>query len=347
MKLYGNELSRRDVETLAGKLDQVGGLRRMKLSGGPEDGVDVVEVRTGTGLRYHVLASRCLDISLCEFAGAPVSWQSPAGDVHPAYYDDRGAGWLRTAAGGLLMTCGLTQVGSPCIDEGAELGVHGRAHHTPAREVAAEGRWCEDDYEMRIAGVVEEAAIFGERLRLEREITSRLGSGEIAIRDTVRNCGHAETPLMVLYHFNFGWPLLSEATELSFPSGRVVPREDSTPLDGYDRWPAPEPGCAERVYYHEEIATGADGFATATIRNPSFPAAGGDTPLTVRLSWKADTLPELVQWRMPGAGEHVLGIEPANCRVGGRAAERERGALQHLEPGESREFELRLDTTAE
>jgi len=347
MKLYGRDLSRRDVESLAGRLEQIGGLRRMRLSGGPEDGVDVVEVRAGTGLRYHVLASRCLDISLCEYAGTPLSWQSPAGDVHPAYYDDRGAGWLRTAAGGLVMTCGLTQVGSPCVDGGAELGVHGRAHHTPAREVAAEGHWQGDEYEMRVAGAVEESVMFGERLRLEREITSRLGSGSITIRDTVNNWGHQTSPLMILYHFNFGWPLLSEATELSLPSGKVVPREESTPLEGYDSWQAPEPGFAERVYYHEDIETGSDGFAAATIRNPNFPAAGGETPLTVRLSWKTDTLPELVQWKMPGAGEHVLGIEPSNCRVGGRASERERGALQYIEPGESRDFELRIEVVPE
>jgi hypothetical protein len=45
---------------------------------------------------------------------------------------------------------------------------------------------------------------------------------------------------------------------------------------------------------------------------------------------------------MPGAGVHVLGIEPANCLVEGRAVERERGTLVILEPGEQRTYELQL-----
>ena len=47
-----------------------------------------------------------------------------------------------------------------------------------------------------------------------------------------------------------------------------------------------------------------------------------------------------------GAGLHVLGIEPANCYVEGRAAERARGSLQYLEPGESRRYDLALDVSA-
>jgi len=65
--------------------------------------------------------------------------------------------------------------------------------------------------------------------------------------------------------------------------------------------------------------------------------------LSLRLQWDATTLPELVQWYMPGQGEHVLGLEPANCRVEGRAAERARGSLVILEPGESRRYTLSLE----
>jgi hypothetical protein len=54
-------------------------------------------------------------------------------------------------------------------------------------------------------------------------------------------------------------------------------------------------------------------------------------------------LPRLIQWKMPGAGVHVLGIEPANCLVDGRAYERGQGTLAFLAPGEQRTYELRLD----
>jgi hypothetical protein len=51
-------------------------------------------------------------------------------------------------------------------------------------------------------------------------------------------------------------------------------------------------------------------------------------------------VPELVQWQMPGLGTHVLGIEPANCRVAGRKAESTRGTLVMIQPGQALEYRL-------
>jgi Domain of unknown function (DUF4432) len=39
----------------------------------------------------------------------------------------------------------------------------------------------------------------------------------------------------------------------------------------------------------------------------------------------------------------VLGLEPSNCGVEGRAKDRARGVLQYLEPDESREFEVEIE----
>jgi len=340
MKLYGREWTRREVESRVGRIEQIGGLRRVQWTEGPESGVEQIQVRTGAGLSYSILPSRGLDIGLAEFGGVPLCWLSPNGEVHPAFYNDRGLAWLRTAAGGLLMTCGLTQVGSPGVEDGEELGLHGRAHHTPARQVGAEGFWEHDEYFMVVRAKVEETSIFGWNLRLTRKITSSLGKNEIAIQDVVENAGFEPAPHMMLYHFNFGFPLLDGETEIHFPSGRVTPREPELPVEGLESWQSPQPNYRERVYYHEDFSTTADGMAAVTVRNPHFPAA--EKPLTVRLAWKVDTLPVLVQWKMPGEGTHVLGIEPANCHVEGRAAERERGTLVMLAPGQTIEHTLVL-----
>lgn len=175
MKLYGKNWTRRELEARVGRLEQIGGMRRLKLIEGREADVELIQVRTGAGLTYYVSPLRCLDISLTEFGGVPISWQSPNGDVHPAYYRAEGMEWLLTAVGGLLMTCGLRQVGSPGEDQDESLGLHGRIHHTPARQVSTQGSWIGDDYEMVISGIIEETRIFGEYLRLQREIKSRLG----------------------------------------------------------------------------------------------------------------------------------------------------------------------------
>ena len=345
VKLYGKEWTRRDLEARVGRIEQIGGLRRVQSSEGPEFGVEQIQVRTGAGLSYSILPSRGLDIGLAEFGGIPLCWLSPNGEVHPAFYDDRGLAWLRTAAGGLLMTCGLTQVGSPAIDDGEELGLHGRAHHTPARHVCAEGYWEGDEYFTVVRGKVEETSIFGWNLRLTRKITSFLGRNEIIIHDVVQNAGFEPAPHMMLYHFNFGFPLLDTETEIHFPSGHVIPRESELSLEDLENWGPPQAGYRERVYYHENLSTTVDGTAAVTLRNPHFPLA--DKPLTVQLSWKTGSLPILVQWKMAGEGTHVLGIEPANCHVKGRAAERERGSLVMLKPGQSVEYNLGLSVSEE
>ena len=342
MQLYGQTWRRRELEARIGRLEQIAGVRRMALTEGKEAGVEQIQVRTGAGLCYYVSPTRGLDISLAEFCGAPISWQAANGDVHPAYFDDKGLAWLRTAAGGLLMTCGLTQAGAPGRDGEQELGLHGRAHHIPARQVAAEGRWQGDEYEMRVAGLVEESIIFGEHVRLAREIRSKLGSNTIEITDVVENLAFTPAPLMLLYHFNFGFPLLTEETVMRFPSHKVWPRDAWSPLEGHDRWAPPEPGHKERVYLHEEIDT-VDGWASASVHNPRFPIGAERKPLIVRLSWATENLPRLVEWRMAGAGEHVLGIEPTNVTVLGRADARQQGTLVTLAPGEARTFAMRLD----
>ncbi|MDK2970767.1 MAG: hypothetical protein PWP23_522 [Candidatus Sumerlaeota bacterium] len=347
MKLYGRTWTRREIEARVGLVEQIGGLRRYRLTDGSEDGVEQVHVRTGAGLEYSVAPQRGLDVSLAAFAGTPLSWQSPNRLCHPSYFRPEGTEWLRTAAGGLLMTCGMRQVGSPCEDNGEELGIHGRLHHTPAHEVAATSGWEGDEFEMRVSGTLHEARIFGENLVLHRSIRSRLGENRLCIHDRVENIGFLASPLMMLYHFNFGFPLVQPGVKLAFPSKTVVPREEATPLDGHDRWDDPDPHYRERVYYHTDLATAKDArtgreMAEAVIENPAFPVGDEVRPLRVRLRWDTATLPNLVQWKNPGAGTHVLGIEPANCLVGGRACERERGSLVHIEPGGSQEFFLEM-----
>jgi hypothetical protein len=321
-------------------MEQIGGVRKRIYTEGPEAGVEVIEVRTGAGLRYEVVPSKGLDISLAEVYGNAISWQSQNGDAHPAYYEAEGTNWLRSASGGLLMTCGLMQVGSPNEDMGERLGLHGRIHHTPARQVTATTEWIGDELEITVSGVVEETSVFGGHLLLRRTIRSRLGHNEIRISDEVTNRGFQPCPHMILYHFNFGFPLMDEQTFIRFPTDRQPrPREPETPLEGYDRWQAPDADYSERVYYHSTEGP----VSEVQIINPRFPMLDASAPLQVTLSWRSDALPNLVQWRMPGAGTHVLGLEPANCLVAGRGAERANGTLVTMEPGQSVCYELSIN----
>lgn len=329
------------MEARVGRIEQIGGVKRVRLGEGLEEGTEQIEVRTGAGLHFRVTSSKGMDVSLAEYGGTALSWQSPNGDVHPSYYNPRGAEWLRTASGGLLMTCGLTQVGTPDLCDGQELGLHGRVHHIPARHVSARGEWRGDEYEYTVSGTVEETTIHGDLLVLHRTITGKLGENRVRICDKVENIGYKKSPHMLLYHFNFGFPLMDERTVVRFPQGTVRGREEGTPIDGYERWQAPDPHYAERVYYHRTT----EDNPTVSIYQPAFPVGGTTVPLKVDLTWEAKHLPNVVQWKMPGFGTHVLGIEPANCFVKGRTAERSNGTLVELEPGEAIEYLLELNVT--
>ena len=183
----------------------------MELAAGRERGVRGFELTTGSGFACTVLADRALDITGASFRGRSLVYLSPAGQAHPAYYEPQGPGWLRTFPAGLLTTCGLSTLGSPGVDAGEELGLHGRISTLPVEELGYWGAWEGDDYWMHITGAVSEGVIFGNPLRLTRHITAQLGGSSVRIEDTVENLGGQPTPHMMLYHCNFGFPLLKPA----------------------------------------------------------------------------------------------------------------------------------------
>jgi Domain of unknown function (DUF4432) len=59
-------------------------------------------------------------------------------------------------------------------------------------------------------------------------------------------------------------------------------------------------------------------------------------------SFKQKQLPRFIQWKQMGEGYYVMGLEPANCYVEGRARERENNTLQYIEAGEIKVFEVEL-----
>ena len=293
---------------------------------------------SGNGLRFQVNADRTLDLSYCEFEGLPLAWRSPAGDVHPAYYEPAGLGWLRSFAGGLLTTCGLDQFGSPSEDGETALGLHGRISNTPADQVNHRAYWDGEAYQLEINGEIRQAALFGENLVLRRQIRTSLGSNCIRIDDVVTNEGFETSPHMLLYHFNLGFPLVSEHSHLYLTSDETLPRDEAARpgLAEWARFQIPTPGYREQVFIHRPVPD-STGTATIELRNPKV-------GIGLRWQYAADTLPYLMEWKMMGKGAYVVGIEPANCKgLGGRAATRAKGWLPVLEPGESRAYHLELE----
>jgi hypothetical protein len=335
-ELFGRSLTRQDLEKRIGHLLQVAGVRILELQEGVEKGVRVADVRTGSGLRFQISLDRGMDISAAEYKGIPLAWRSVAGDVHPAYYDSRGMEWLRGFPGGLMTGCGLSSAGAPSVDEGGEFGLHGRLSNTPAANVHARTEWQGNNCKFIVGGEIREGALFREHLLLRRAIEVELGGSVITYRDTIVNTGVRTTPLMMLYHINLGWPLIDDGATLLLNATSSTPRDAEATKGVHEarHIPAPTPGYKEQVFYHDLVADD-KGLATALLENPTL-------RIGLFVQFRKRELKRFVQWKMVGEQEYVLGLEPANCHVSGRAKERERGTLEHLEPGEQREFLLHI-----
>lgn len=336
-KLYGTEIKRRELLRRVGDISQVAGAQRAVLTDGKGKDVRVVNAKTGTGLAFTVVPDRGMDIAWAEYKGMAISFISKTGVVHPNAYDKSDDEFHRSFFAGLLTTCGLRNIGPGCEDGGERLGLHGRIDNTPAQDVCTEHRWIDENtMEMSVRGVVSEAKLYGENLQLHREITAVMGTSTIRIRDVVENLSFTEETLTILYHCNFGYPLLDAESRLYLPKGAVTARDAGLgqSTDGYDNFQEPQTNYPETVYFHDSNA-GSDGWTQAVLYNPAL-------SLGVRVRYKKDTLPYLIEWKNMGNGDYVLALEPANCYPQGRSCIRKNGMLQSLAPFEKREFEVEM-----
>src|SRR5258705_4415026 len=231
MKLWGQNYTRRQLEGYTGDLRQIADIRLATLDDGMERGTRVAEVRTGSGFDFTVLLDRAMDIGTATYNGIPLAWQSGTGAANPNRAEHSPRGWLRTFHGGLLALCGLTHVGfagDPPVDpeDGEQLGLHGRIGTIPAYDIRIERGWhSETDWTLHLSGTVDEVVLFGYRLRLERTMVITPGEPVVTITDRVRNLGGQPAPLMILYHCNFGWPIVSPDSEMTSPTKDVRPRD--------------------------------------------------------------------------------------------------------------------------
>lgn len=85
-----------------------------------------------------------------------------------------------------------------------------------------------------------------------------LGVNRIRINDTIENCGFHSEPLMLLYHFNFGFPMLDEYTKLLIPEGIVRARDGDSEkgMAGLHQFSKPVHDFAEQVFYHDFLSKG-------------------------------------------------------------------------------------------
>lgn len=327
----------KDLLSYVGNLSQLGGSRHYELTDGWARNLRGIDIDSGNGLKYTILPDRGMDISMASYKGINLVYLTCNGETHPSFYEPEDIGWLHTFTGGLLTTCGLTHIGAPAIDEGKAYGLHGRYSTIPAKQVADLSGWIGDEYHIKIRGTTEEGFLFGNKLRLVREISTILGQNKIYINDTITNFGNQQSPYAILYHMNLGYPLLNEDAELIIQPIKTEPR-DNDAIQGmkeFHCFTKPQSGFKEQVFFHT-MKGNENGETEVALVNENL-------RLSLKLKFKIKSLPYLTQWKMMGVGEYVLGLEPCNVIGKNRNTLKEENLLPTLLPGESVSNQIELE----
>lgn len=300
------------------------------LRGGVSDRIDLIVLDNGC-TKLTVVPTRGMGIWKGSCAGIPLEWQSPVErPVHPTFVDQSrrgGIGWL-DGFNELIVRCGLGWHGAPGTDSATDqfLPLHGRIANLPAHRVTLE---VSPDGQITLTGEVDEASLFGGRLRLTSRLITHIGSNSFEIHDTVSNLGGSPAEVEMLYHCNFGPPFLEEGSEFLIPAAEVAPR-DSRAAEGISDWnqlSGPEAGYAEQVYFVRPLAD-ANEQASAVLKNAASDKAVG-------LRFDLNTLPWFVLWKNTQAKEdgYCVGLEPAGSFPNLRSFEREHGRVRTLDAG--------------
>ncbi|MDL2237309.1 aldose 1-epimerase family protein [Christensenellaceae bacterium OttesenSCG-928-K19] len=320
-----------------GDINQVCGMKRYALLDGKAKNTEAIDIDNGSGLFFTVLTDRCMDIATLKFKGTPLAFLSRTGIVSPAFYNDRGDEWLRSFGGGLLTTCGFTQAGEPCEFDGVYHGLHGPASSLPARLTMCDEYWQNDVYTMELRGRIRQAKPQYEHIELERRIICTAGQNTVCLADTIRNEGARPEPLMLVYHMNFGFPLVNPSCGIFIPSAKVSGWDDYSTAHAAE-WrsmPAPHSDAKDRVFLHTPRSEdGRTGFLLCNDR---------ETPtMAVHVSYTADVLHTLAQWQYPCKRDYVMALEPCNHALLGVKHEHESKTLRYINPGESVSIRLEI-----
>lgn len=297
-------------------LDQIATVVSSVVSEGRAAGMRAVDARVWDGIDMRLLPDRGLDIGAAWFRGVPLSWISPIGETPPPAAEElTGSQWRDAWQGGLMTTCGLSNVGQ--ASDG--WGLHGTYTARSAAPVTVD---------RTEHAVVVSATIDDPPFRLQRTVATSLGRGLVRVEDRVTNTSGEASPAPMLYHVNIGIPMWDIGAEVETDASKVLPLEDYGVPVGRT-WATPSEPMSDgsgKVYEHV-------GARWARLTNPRLGVA-----LTVRSS-----LPRFWQWVDPSNGVYALGLEPANCSVRGRSTDIAAGEMPSLGALESRDSWLTIE----
>ncbi|WBF44106.1 aldose 1-epimerase family protein [Serratia rubidaea] len=313
-------------------------LRQQVLHGGKQEGSKVITLTSPGGLTIALSPTRGMDILHVNGGGVRLGWDSPVDEVvNPAYINlesRNGLGWL-DGFNEMLVRCGFEWTGHPGVEDGTLYTLHGRAGNTPASKVLVE---IDDQapHTVRIRGLLKENTFKKSNLETWTELRYVPGSNAFTIEDRLTNRADYPRDYQIIYHSNFGKPLLEEGARFNAPIKEISPFNAyaRAGLKSWSQYQGPTQGFDEMVFNIVPYAD-AEGKTLAMLSNRQ-----GDRGVSIDFNTRQ--LPLLTLWKNTDTERqgYVTGIEPGTNYAYPVHIEREQGRIKQLSPGQSTQFTL-------
>lgn len=313
-------------------------LRQQVLHGGKQEGSKVLTLTSKNGLTIALSPTRGMDLLKVTGHGVRLGWDSPVEEVvNPAYINlesRNGLGWLE-GFNEMMVRCGFEWTGHPVTKDGVIYTLHGKAGNTPASKVEV----IVDDqapHEIRIRGLLKETTFKKAKLETWTELRYVPGADSFTVHDVLTN--HADYPhdYQIIYHSNFGTPILEKGARFIAPLKAVSPFNDyaKAGLKEWNLYDAPTKDFDEMVFNLQPKAD-ANGKTLAAVIN-----SNGDKGAAIEFDTRQ--LPLLTMWKNTDTLKqgYVTGIEPGTNYAYPVTIEKEQGRVKQLQPGQSTEFTL-------
>ncbi len=323
---------------LAGGVDW--SVSKKTLIGGLQQGVEILQVDNGN-LQFDVVLTRGMSVGPITCGQVRLGWDSPVQEmVHPMYvnlHDYGGLGWL-SGFNESIVRCGVSFAGQPGDDNGTPLTLHGRIANTPASEVEIIIEE-QPKHRIRIRGLVSERIFKIGCFDLWTEVSTDIGSNKVRFNDELINQSEYPQEYQIIYHANFGSPILEAAAKFVGPVKEVFPLNDyaSQGLSGFDTYLEPTRDYGEQVYC---MRMSADNQQRTTVMLHN--AAGNQG---VAMHYDTSTLPAFNLWKNTDtvSDGYVTGLEPATGFPFNRSVERENNRVRRLDPKEAIRFHVDVE----
>ena len=112
---------------------------------------------------------------------------------------------------------------------------------------------------------------FGPQLRLTSEISTQIGKPEVVFDDEITNLSDVPQEMQLLYHTNFGTPLLGAGAQFVAPVKQVAPMNKVSAagdLAGWNRYSGPHAPPYSAQVFNMQLHGDARGMTKAMLKSP-------------------------------------------------------------------------------